>query len=270
MKVIEIKNVEKIYNDSEVQVHAINGVDLSFEEGEFAAIVGPSGSGKTTLLNMLGGLDNPTRGDILINDFSVSKMYSEIEGYRSRISPVLKTIFRITIIPAILRGIINLPKTIKRMMAERKLIDFRLENIGFVFQSYNLLPVLTAKENTELVMQMQGVSKEPRDKRVEELLNTVGLGDRLDSRPSRLSGGQQQRVAVARALASKPRFILADEPTANLDSKTTENLLDIMEKLNKKEKITFIFSTHDARVVKKARRVITIEDGKVISDEKKA
>jgi len=118
-------------------------------------------------------------------------------------------------------------------------------------------------------MQMQGTSKGLRNKRVEELLHAVGLGDRIDSRPSRLSGGQQQRVAVARALASKPKFILADEPTANLDSKSTENLLDIMEQLNRKERVTFIFSTHDARVVKKARRVITIEDGKVISDEKK-
>ncbi|MBN2215710.1 MAG: ABC transporter ATP-binding protein [Bacteroidales bacterium] len=270
MKVIEIKNVVKIYNDSEVQVHAVNGIDLSFEEGEFAAIVGPSGSGKTTLLNMLGGLDNPTEGDILINGFSVSEMYNGIEKHRSRISPVLKTIFRITIIPAVIRGIVKLPDIVKRMKAERKLIDFRLNNIGFVFQSYNLLPVLTARENTELVMQMQGVSKEMREKRTKELLGAVGLGDRLDSRPSRLSGGQQQRVAVARALASKPRFILADEPTANLDSKTTENLLDIMEQLNKMEKITFIFSTHDARVVRKARRVITIEDGKVISDKKTA
>ena len=155
------------------------------------------------------------------------------------------------------------------MKAERKLIDFRLKNIGFVFQSYNLLPVLTAKENIELVMQMQGTSKGLRNKRVEELLHAVGLGDRIDSRPSRLSGGQQQRVAVARALASKPKFILADEPTANLDSKSTENLLDIMEQLNRKERVTFIFSTHDARVVKKARRVITIEDGKIISDERK-
>ncbi len=269
MKVIEIKNLEKIYNDSEVKVHAINGIDLTIEEGEFAAIVGPSGSGKTTLLNMLGGLDNPTRGDILINDFNISQMYADIESYRSSISPVLRTVFRITVLPAVIRWIINLPKAIRRMMAERKLIDLRLKHIGFVFQSYNLLPVLTARENTEFVMQMQGASKTIRNQRVKELLQAVGLGDRLDSRPSRLSGGQQQRVAVARALASKPKFILADEPTANLDSKTTENLLDIMEKLNKKERITFIFSTHDARVVKKARRVITIEDGKIISDERK-
>ncbi|MCG8701330.1 MAG: ABC transporter ATP-binding protein [Bacteroidales bacterium] len=227
MSVIEIKKVEKIYNDSEVEVHAVQGIDLSFEEGEFAAIVGPSGSGKTTLLNMLGGLDNPTVGEITIGGTQLSSL------------------------------------------SKSQLVDFRLHNIGFVFQSYNLIPVLTAKENVEFIMQMQGVNRKERLERTKELLEAVGLGERLDSRPSRLSGGQQQRVAVARALASKPKFVLADEPTANLDSKSTENLLDIMEKLNKEEKITFIFSTHDARVVKKARRVITIEDGKVLSDERK-
>jgi putative ABC transport system ATP-binding protein len=147
-----------------------------------------------------------------------------------------------------------------------QLIDFRLHNIGFVFQAYNLIPVLTAGENIEFIMELQGKSKAERRKRSAELLTAVGLIDRIDSRPSKLSGGQQQRVAVARALASKPRFILADEPTANLDSVSTENLLDIMEKLNHEEKVTFVFSTHDARVVKKAHRVITIEDGKVLSD----
>lgn len=226
MKVIEIRNVEKIYNDSEVKVNAVNGVDLSFEQGEFTAIVGPSGSGKTTLLNMLGGLDRPTSGQIIIGDTNIGNLKGS------------------------------------------KLIDFRLRNIGFVFQAYNLIPVLTAHENVEFIMQMQGISKKERDRRTEELLNEVGLGDRMDSRPSKLSGGQQQRVAVARALASKPKFVLADEPTANLDSKSTENLLEIMEKLNHEENITFIFSTHDSRVVKKARRVITLEDGKVISDNK--
>ncbi len=227
MKVIEIKDVNKIYNDSEVKVHAVRGINLDFEQGEFAAIVGPSGSGKTTLLNMVGGLDNPTSGNIIIGGTEISQLKGS------------------------------------------KLIDFRLHNIGFVFQSYNLIPVLTAKENVEFIMQMQGVSAKERTERTLELLEAVGLGDRTDSRPSRLSGGQQQRVAVARALASKPKFVLADEPTANLDSTSTENLLDIMEKLNKEENITFIFSTHDARVVKKARRVITVEDGKVISDERK-
>ena len=151
-------------------------------------------------------------------------------------------------------------------LKSRKLIDFRLRNIGFVFQSFNLIPVLTAKENVEFIMQLQGVSKEKRDKRTLELLESVGLGDKVNTRPNKLSGGQQQRVAVARALASKPKFILADEPTANLDSKSAENLLEIMEKLNKEEHITFFFSTHDARVVAKARRVITLEDGKIVGD----
>jgi putative ABC transport system ATP-binding protein len=151
-------------------------------------------------------------------------------------------------------------------LKSRKLIDFRLRNIGFVFQSFNLIPVLTAKENVEFIMQLQGVSKARRDKRTFELLKSVGLGDKINTRPNKLSGGQQQRVAVARALASKPKFILADEPTANLDSKSAENLLEIMEKLNKEEHITFIFSTHDARVVAKARRVITLEDGKIVGD----
>jgi len=227
MAIIKIENITKIYTETEVDVHAVNGINLEFEKGEFAAIVGPSGSGKTTLLNMLGGLDNPTSGKITINNIDISHLSGS------------------------------------------QLIDFRLWNIGFVFQAYNLIPVLTAKENVEFIMHLQGRKKDERDARTKELLEAVGLGDRLKSRPSQLSGGQQQRVAVARALASKPKFVLADEPTANLDSKSTENLLDIMERLNKEENLTFIFSTHDARVVKKARRVITIEDGKVVSDVRK-
>lgn len=225
MNIIEIKDLKKIYNDSEIAVHALNGINLAFQQGEFAAIVGPSGSGKTTLLNLLGGLDFPTEGSIRINGINIGELSS------------------------------------------RKLINFRLNNIGFVFQYYNLIPVLTAYENVEFIMSLQGYSKEKRKKRALELLEAVGLGDRVNSRPSRLSGGQQQRVAVARALASRPKFILADEPTANLDSVSTENLLDIMEKLNLEEKITFIFSTHDQRVVKKAHRVVNLEDGRVISDE---
>lgn len=225
MKVLEIKNVHKIYNTSEIKVHAVNGINLDFEEGEFAAIVGPSGSGKTTLLNMIGGLDSPTEGQILIDDTDLS-----------------------TLKPS-------------------QLIDFRMRNIGFVFQSYNLIPVLTAKENVEFIMNLQKWPKKERDMRTMELLEMVGIGDRSKSRPSQLSGGQQQRVAVARALASKPKFVLADEPTANLDSKSTTTLLEIMQELNKRENITFIFSTHDQRVVDKARRIITVEDGKVIKDE---
>lgn len=226
MKVIDVKNVHKIYNESEVKVHAVRGIDLEIEEGEFAAIVGPSGSGKTTFLNLIGGLDNPSEGEIIVNNTNIGALNSS------------------------------------------KLIDFRLYNIGFVFQAYNLIPVLTAKENVEFIMQLQGKSKAEREKRSKELLEAVGLGDRMNARPNKLSGGQQQRVAVARALASKPKFILADEPTANLDSKSTETLLEIMERLNKEENITFVFSTHDARVVKKARRVITIEDGQIIDDKR--
>ena len=154
-------------------------------------------------------------------------------------------------------------------LKENELIDFRLKHIGFVFQAYNLIPVLTAKENVAFIMLLQGLSEKERMQRSEDLLKQVGLGGKFDSRPNQLSGGQQQRVAVARALASKPRFILADEPTANLDSQSTSTLLDLMAEMNKKENITFLFSTHDQRVIDKARRVITIEDGKIVSDEKR-
>lgn len=224
MSIIEIKKLTKIYDGAGLEIKAVNGIDLNFEKGEFAAIVGPSGSGKTTFLNLLGGLDSPTSGEVTVDEVDIWKLRS------------------------------------------RKLINFRMNNIGFVFQAYNLIPVLTARENVEFVMHLQGRSKSERNARTKELLKAVGLEDRINSRPNKLSGGEQQRVAVARALASKPKFILADEPTANLDTKSTENLLDIMERLNKEENITFIFSTHDARVVKKARRVITMEDGKIVSD----
>jgi putative ABC transport system ATP-binding protein len=225
MKVVEIINVSKIYNESEVQVNAVNGVTLEFQEAEFAAIVGPSGSGKTTLLNLIGGLDIPTSGEIIIAGTNLAKLKSS------------------------------------------ELIDFRMRNIGFVFQAYNLIPVLTAKENVEFIMNLQKWSRKERDERTYELLKAVGLFERANSRPTKMSGGQQQRIAVARALASRPKFVLADEPTANLDSKSASTLLEIMEKLNHEEKITFIFSTHDARVVKMAHRVITLEDGKVVSDD---
>ena len=152
-------------------------------------------------------------------------------------------------------------------MSKSELIDFRLHNIGFVFQSYNLIPVLTAYENIEFVMLLQNRNSKERKERVEELLEAVGIAEKSNKRPSQLSGGQQQRVAVARALAPKPKFILADEPTANLDSKSTAKLLDIMEQLNLKEGITFLFSTHDQRVIDRARRVVTLTDGKITEDE---
>jgi putative ABC transport system ATP-binding protein len=165
------------------------------------------------------------------------------------------------------RGEVHINGTNITSLASRHLIDFRLHNIGFVFQSFNLIPVLTARENVEFILQLQGVGKAERQKRAIELLEAVGLPDKIDNRPGDLSGGQQQRVSVARALASKPRFILADEPTANLDSKSTAELLDIMMKMNEQYKTTFVFSTHDQRVMDRARRIITIEDGKVAKDE---
>ncbi len=152
-------------------------------------------------------------------------------------------------------------------LSSRQLIDFRLHNIGFVFQAYNLIPVLTALENTEFIMELQQVPKKEREQKAIRLLETVGIGDKKDHKPGQLSGGQQQRVAVARALASQPKYIIADEPTANLDSKATEELLDLMRNMNKQYHTTFIFATHDQRVMDRARRIVTIDDGKIISDE---
>ncbi len=224
MKVIEAKNITKVYNADKVPVHALRGVSFSVDKGEFTAIVGPSGCGKSTLLNIVGGLDSPSEGEITIDGKDLSNL------------------------------------------KENKLIDFRLNKIGFVFQSYNLIPVLTAKENISLIMELQGLSKKARDNRAMDLLKAVGLEGKEHKKPSELSGGQQQRVAVARALASEPSFILADEPTANLDSVSTNNLLDIMAEMNREKGTTFIFSTHDQRVINKARRVIQLEDGLVVSD----
>lgn len=225
MSVIKVRNLEKTFVNGSIEVHAVNGVSLDFKEGEFTAIVGPSGSGKTTLLNMIGGLDEATKGEVFIKDTAIHDLGKD------------------------------------------ELIDFRLRNIGFVFQSYNLIPVLSAFENVEFTMLLQGRPVEERKKRVDHLLKSVGLEDKSKNKPSELSGGQQQRVAVARALAPKPAFVLADEPTANLDSISTSNLLDIMEKLNQEEHITFIFSTHDQRVIDRAKRVIYLEDGVVKTDE---
>ena len=223
--VIDAHELVRIYDQDKVPVYAVNGVHLHIQRGEFVALRGPSGSGKTTVLNMIGGLDRPTSGKVLVNGLDIGTL------------------------------------------SDSALIDFRLKNIGFVFQSYNLIPVFTARENIEFTMLLQGRSQDERDARVAELLREVGLEDKADKRPGELSGGQQQRVAVARALAPKPQFILADEPTANLDSKSAGNLLDIMLRLNQEEHITFIFSTHDPRVIERARRVITLEDGKVVDDK---
>lgn len=222
--VIDAHNVSRIYNPETIPVYAVNDVHLHLNRGEFTALVGPSGSGKTTLLNLIGGLDRPDTGSIIINEVDITKLSSH------------------------------------------QLIAFRLHHIGFVFQSYNLIPVLTARENVEMIMQLQKVNRKEREARIQQLFEEVQLSDKMNSRPSQLSGGQQQRVAVARALASKPQFVLADEPTANLDSKSASNLLDIMAKLNREEQMTFLFSTHDQRVIERARRVITLVDGKIASD----
>jgi putative ABC transport system ATP-binding protein len=227
MSLIKLNFVTKIYDGSAVPVKALNQVSLDIEAGEFASIVGPSGSGKTTLLNMIGGLDVPTSGNIIVDDVDISTYKPD------------------------------------------ELVNFRLHHIGFVFQAYNLIPVFTAKENVEFIMLLQGLNKEEREKRAVELLVAVGLEDRLNSLPTQLSGGQQQRVAVARALASKPSFVLADEPTANLDSVTADSLLDLMEELNHNHGMTFVFSTHDHRVIRRAHRIITLRDGAVESDEVK-
>ncbi len=225
MSVIKVENITKVYTETAVPVHALNGVSFEIQEGEFTAIVGPSGCGKTTLLNILGGLDHPTSGRVEVSNIDITEM------------------------------------------KDRDLIDFRLRNIGFVFQAYNLIPVLTSLENVEFIMLLQKVAKKERRERSMDLMEQMGIAEKANQRPSELSGGQQQRVAVARALASKPKFILADEPTANLDSVATSNLLDMMAVMNREEKETFVFSTHDQRVIDKARRVITLEDGRVKSDE---
>lgn len=225
MSLIQINRVTKIYDGTAVPVKALDEVNLQIEIGEFTTIVGPSGSGKTTLLNIIGGLDVPTSGQVIVDSVDISTYKPDA------------------------------------------LVNFRLHHIGFVFQAYNLIPVFTAKENVEFIMLLQGISKAEREKRAIELLEAVGLGDRINNKPSELSGGQQQRIAVARALASKPSFVLADEPTANLDSVTADSLLDLMEKLNKDFNMTFVFSTHDQRVIDRAHRVVTLRDGAVEKDE---
>jgi putative ABC transport system ATP-binding protein len=224
--VIELKDISKTYNPTGIAVRALQNINLTIEKGEFTVVVGPSGSGKTTLLNIIGGLDQPTTGTVMIDGIDISKMRTD------------------------------------------EMIEFRLNHIGFVFQSFNLIPVLTAKENVEFIMLLQNVAKAERDRRAVEILDEVGLKDRLDSTPAELSGGQQQRVAVARALASHPSFVLADEPTANLDSVAAESLLDIMEHLNHEHAMTFLFSTHDPRVMKRAHRILTLEDGVVTIDKR--
>ncbi len=226
-EIVTLKGVTKIYQDGKVAVPALRGINLSIQKGEFVVVAGPSGSGKTTLLNIIGGLDQPTKGSV------------SLEGnYLGRMS----------------RG---------------ELSRIRLNRIGFIFQSYNLIPVLTAFENAEFVLLLQKCPTEERRQKVANLLEEVGLSGLERRFPREMSGGQQQRVAIARSIAPEPALVLADEPTANVDSQTAAELLDLMESLNREKGITFLFSTHDPAVMERARRFISLKDGRVEKDTTK-
>lgn len=225
--VVQLERVTKIYRQGAVEVAALRDVTLDIAEGEFTAICGPSGSGKTTALNLIGALDSPTSGRIVLDGRDLGRLNRR---ERSRL---------------------------------------RRDRIGFVFQAYNLMPVLTAYENAETVMWVQGIDKAERRQRVMDVLASVGLGGLENRKPTELSGGQQQRVAIARAIAADPAVVLADEPTANVDSETADRLLGIMEQLNRDRGVTFLFSTHDPRVMDRARRVIRLVDGAIAGDERR-
>jgi putative ABC transport system ATP-binding protein len=226
MPIIEIKGVAKVYPLGKTEVHALRGIDFSVQEGEFLSIVGPSGSGKTTLLNMIGCIDTPTEGSVKINEKEISRL------------------------------------------TDRQLTTMRLHSIGFIFQTFNLIPVLTAEENIEfplLLMKKERFSKKERKRRVEKLIDEVGLSGFRKHRPYELSGGQRQRVAIARALITGPAIVLADEPTANLDSVTGGKIIELMRELNSMEKTTFIFSTHDPDVIKYATSMVKLRDGLIVN-----
>jgi putative ABC transport system ATP-binding protein len=226
MEVVKIENVSRVYQVGKVETKALRGVDLCIENGEFTALIGPSGSGKTTLLQMIGCLDQPTTGRVLINNKDVTRLNRNQRA------------------------------------------DMRRGTIGFIFQFFALIPTLSAYENVEMPLLLNGHTARERKKRVMELLKAVDLVDRANNRPDQLSGGQQQRVAVARALAPNPALVLADEPTANLDTENGKQVMDIMKRLNKETGVTFIFATHDPRVISYADRVVTLQDGLITKDSK--
>ena len=222
--IVSCRQVNKIFGSGELAVHALRDVDLEILPGDFATLAGPSGSGKTTLLNMIGALDQPTSGEVVIDSQPLGAL------------------------------------------SKNDLSELRLHKVGFVFQAFNLIPVLSAEENIEFVLELQGCPKAERRARAQEALREVALEGMGHRRPSALSGGQQQRVAVARALVSKPRIVLADEPTANLDSKATEELVGLMYRLNQELGTTFVIGTHDPRVMEHSRRHIELLDGRVDRD----
>jgi putative ABC transport system ATP-binding protein len=226
MNVIELKAVKKDYPLGATTVHALRGVDLAIKEGDFISIIGPSGSGKTTLLNIIGCIDTASEGLVKIQNEDVTTW------------------------------------------SDRRLTDLRLHTIGFIFQTFNLIPVLTTRENVEfplLLMKAENLSKKNIRERAEKLIEEVGLKDQMGQKPFELSGGQRQRVAIARALVTRPAIVLADEPTANLDSETGDRILRLMKELNTIEKTTFIFSTHDPDILKYANGVVKIKDGLMAS-----
>jgi len=226
-QIVSMEQVDKIYVNGEEKTYALKGMNLTLDQGEFTALCGPSGSGKTTALNLIGVLDSPSRGRIVV------------EG-----------------------------KDLGRLTRSAK-ASMRKQRIGFIFQAYNLIPVLSVYENAEFVLMLKGVPLSERRAKVMSILEIVGMADKADRRPHQISGGQQQRVAIARAVAGDPALVLADEPTANVDSKTADGLLDLMERLNAQHGVTFLFSTHDPRVMERARRIVTLHDGTVTGDDLK-
>ncbi len=221
--IVEAKNVTKTYMLGKIPVEALRGVNLKVETGDFVSILGPSGSGKSTMLNLIGALDKPTSGTLLIDGVDISKLN------------------------------------------DNQLADIR-RRIGFVFQFFNLIPRLTARDNVELSMAISDMGKAQRRKRSEELLETVGLKDRINHKPAELSGGQQQRVAIARALANNPKFLLLDEPTGNIDSKTASEVIALIKKLNVEHNVSIIMVTHDQHLAREATRTVQMFDGEIISD----
>jgi putative ABC transport system ATP-binding protein len=224
MEVAKLTNITRVFKIGEVETRALRGVDLSIQSGEFTALVGPSGSGKTTLLQLIGCLDQPTSGSVVINGQDTTKLNRSQRA------------------------------------------DLRKGTLGFIFQFFALIPTLTAYENIEMPLLLIHQKDGERKARVMELLKAVGLEERAHHRPDQLSGGQQQRVAIARALATKPVIILADEPTANLDTENGKQVMEIMTRLNKETGVTFVFATHDPRVIGYAKRVVTLQDGLVVKD----
>lgn len=223
--IAQLSGVSRVYMQGNIEVRAVDNLDLDIKPGEFSALCGPSGSGKTTILNMIGALDMPTAGKVYLEGRDLS------------------------------------------VLGRGELSRLRRDRVGFVFQAYNLVPVLTAYENAEFVLALQDIQPAVRKERVMAVLEEVGMADYVNRRPDELSGGQQQRIAIARAVVSEPAIILADEPTANVDSEAADTILDLMEHLNTEKGVTFLFSTHDQRVMSRARRLVSLRDGKLEADE---